>query len=167
MHGMPMCCFLHAPCTRRAYRAKLKESHPDKGGTREAFGHVQRAYAVLMNHEATLPPPTQPTQPPPTQPTQPTVQCGRAALLAALEEEANQAMHNLHTLAAHDRAVTALLQLRGVQQTLGKELDQRLGPLLVSRALLHTDPRLKLVDYEDAAALGVPLECTQASWLLT
>lgn len=136
---------------------KLKSCHPDKGGTREAFERVQHAYALLMAVEQ---PPAHPSKQPHTPPNTcalPVVPCGRAALLAMCEQEVENTLGNypLDTLQALNSAVAALLRLRGVQQALGKDLDQRLGPVLASRAMIHTDPRLAQVDSEDAAACGV------------
>lgn len=34
----------------RAYRAKVKETHPDQGGSREAFSEVREAYATALDH---------------------------------------------------------------------------------------------------------------------
>ncbi|WP_313691425.1 J domain-containing protein [Halorarum halobium] len=33
-----------------AYRERVKESHPDRGGSREAFTRVREAYATALNH---------------------------------------------------------------------------------------------------------------------
>lgn len=136
----------------RAYRAKLKASHPDKGGTREAFQRVQRAYAMLCGREA-----AQVATKPPGTWLPPQVPRGRAALLAACTQEAAHATDSLHahedSLQTHDTAVAALVRLRGVQHVLGTQLDQRLGGVLRSRAALQKDPHRAQVDREDAAAL--------------
>jgi hypothetical protein len=34
----------------RAYREKVKETHPDQGGSREAFTEVREAYATALDH---------------------------------------------------------------------------------------------------------------------
>ncbi|WP_284012028.1 J domain-containing protein [Halobaculum litoreum] len=34
----------------RAYREKVKETHPDQGGSREAFAEVREAYATALDH---------------------------------------------------------------------------------------------------------------------
>ncbi len=34
----------------RAYREKVKETHPDQGGSREAFSEVREAYATALDH---------------------------------------------------------------------------------------------------------------------
>ncbi|GAI58661.1 unnamed protein product [marine sediment metagenome] len=34
---------------KNAYRDKAKETHPDKGGTKEEFAPIARAYAILSD----------------------------------------------------------------------------------------------------------------------
>lgn len=36
----------------RAYRRRVKETHPDQGGSREAFVRLQRAYSAIRNGDA-------------------------------------------------------------------------------------------------------------------
>lgn len=38
----------------RAYRDRVKETHPDQGGSREAFMRLQRAYTAIRNGEASI-----------------------------------------------------------------------------------------------------------------
>ncbi len=38
----------------RAYRDRVKETHPDQGGSREAFMRLQKAYAAIRSGEATV-----------------------------------------------------------------------------------------------------------------
>ena len=40
------------PEIKRAYRKKAKKIHPDKGGSKENFQNLTKAYALLMNDEA-------------------------------------------------------------------------------------------------------------------
>ena len=44
----------------RAYRQRVKETHPDQGGSREAFKRLQRAYAAIRNGESVVEEPTDP-----------------------------------------------------------------------------------------------------------
>ncbi|MFW5948587.1 MAG: 2Fe-2S iron-sulfur cluster-binding protein, partial [Halolamina sp.] len=38
----------------RAYRRRVKETHPDQGGSRQEFLRLQRAYAAIRNGETTV-----------------------------------------------------------------------------------------------------------------